>query len=195
MKDTTETVQNLNYQTKKVKHGLSQKDLFEVFDYDKSTGKLFWKNRYHKRFNGKEAGNVETHGKTSHYNRIRVNIKGQRFMAHHIVWCIEYGEWLTDPNFVMDHINGDATDNRICNLRIVTYAGNSRNMVRLSTNKTGVAGVVYVRDRGKYRARIRDWDGNKVSLGSYDTLEEATEVRKRAEKEYGYHENFGREMR
>lgn len=194
MKASKENTHGLNYRTKKTKHGISQKDLFEMFVYDRQNGKLYWKEHYHKRFIGKEAGSVETLGKTSHYKRIRVNIKSSRFMAHHIVWCMEHGVWLDDGRFVMDHIDGNALNNRIDNLRIVTYADNSRNMARLPTNKTGVAGVVYVKDRSKYRVRIRDWSGRKVSLGCYETLEEAAEVRKKAEKEYGYHENFGREM-
>lgn len=194
MKDSKRSTQGLSYQTKKVKHGLSQSDLFEMFDYDQCTGKLYWKNRFHKSRNGTEAGSVETLGKTNHYNRIRISINGQGFMAHHIVWCMEYGVWLDDDAYVMDHIDGDATNNHIDNLRIVTYADNSRNMVRLPTNKTGVSGVVFVENRGKYRVRIRDRSGKKLSLGCFDTLEEAAKVRKQAEKEHGYHENFGRAL-
>jgi hypothetical protein len=36
-------------------------------------------------------------------------------------------------------------------------------------------------------------DEKQIHLGCFDTLLEAAEARKKAEREYGFHENHGRE--
>lgn len=50
-------------------------------------------------------------------------------------------------------------------------------------NKTGHKGVIYAKDRNKYRASIC-FQRKVISLGYYATLEEAVEARKKAEEKY-----------
>lgn len=71
-----------------------------------------------------------------------------------------------DPLFV-DHINGDGLDNRDENLRIVTHSENMRNKKANVITKSGVKGI-YAKN-GRYQAYI--------CLGTFDTLEEAKEIR------------------
>lgn len=70
----------------------------------------------------------------------------------------------------VDHINGNPMDNRKSNLRPCTQAENNRNTQLSKKNTTGYKGVTF--EQGRYRARIYS-NGRKVSLGYYDTPEEA----------------------
>ena len=73
---------------------------------------------------------------------------------------------------VVDHINGDPSDNRRCNLRITTQSGNLRNSRLRSDSTTGYKGVSLDKRDGMYRAYI-NYKGKQISLGYYDTPEEA----------------------
>lgn len=86
---------------------------------------------------------------------------------------------------IVDHINGDRTDNRIENLRITDYYGNSRNKRRGSNNTSGYCGVKKRSHRNLYMAYIRVHD-KVLYLGDFKTVEEAAAVRKEAEIKYGF---------
>jgi hypothetical protein len=73
---------------------------------------------------------------------------------------------------VVDHISGDTTDNRRQNLRIATLQQNTWNNAVRKDNKLGFKGVYLDTTKGKYRASIQV-DGRRISLGLYDTAEEA----------------------
>lgn len=88
-----------------------------------------------------------------------------------------------DKGFDVDHINHDTSDNRKCNLRIVTRSQNNMN-VRLQKNSTSkVTGVVFDKARNKYKAQI-GVNYKNIVLGRFDTIEEAIQARKDAEKKY-----------
>lgn len=69
------------------------------------------------------------------------------------------------------------------NCRWVTKEVQSRNTRVYKTNKTGVSGVYFNKKLNKYQARIAV-NGKHIHLGCFSTLEEATEARIKAEKEY-----------
>jgi hypothetical protein len=84
----------------------------------------------------------------------------------------------------IDHINGDKTDNRRANLRIVSPQINQVNRKRLNRNNTsGVRGVSF-RPR---RSATRPWHaqisvaGKTLYLGLFESRELAIEARKAAE--------------
>jgi len=83
---------------------------------------------------------------------------------------------------VVDHINGDALDNRRSNLRAVTNSENLRNAIRRCTNKSGYVGVVWHTQTKKWNARIKV-NYKAISLGLYDNKEDANAARLKAEKE------------
>ena len=87
----------------------------------------------------------------------------------------------TKPNKIIDHINGDPSDNRKENLRYVTPRQNCMNTKVSKNNKLGVKGVTKVHN--KYIARIRV-NGNLIHLGSFDNIESATKARIDAEIKY-----------
>ena len=67
---------------------------------------------------------------------------------------------------VVDHINGDRTDNRRCNLRIATNKENARNQRIGKRNTSGYKGVSYDRRHQKYAASICV-DGKTKFLGYF----------------------------
>lgn len=81
------------------------------------------------------------------------------------------------PGLEVDHINGDRLDNRRENLRLCTRRQNTRNAKARSA--CGYRGVSH--DRGRWRSRIHHVGvGALVSLGSFDTPEEAARAFDRA---------------
>lgn len=89
----------------------------------------------------------------------------------------------TDSGTLIDHINHDKLDNRKSNLRGVTYSQNAMNHVIGKNNNTGVSGVQYLKPQNKWMARIRA-NYRNISLGNYDSKEDAILARKEAEEKY-----------
>ena len=86
-----------------------------------------------------------------------------------------------NPGIVVDHINGDASDNRKCNLRICTQGNNVLNKSFTSNNTSGFIGVSYRKDRDRFDPEIRK-DETRCHLGYTKTLEEAVYKRYVAEQ-------------
>ena len=78
----------------------------------------------------------------------------------------------------VDHINRNGLDNRKSNLRIVDHKTNLRNQ---SQNRKGI----WKTHNGRYRASITV-NYKSIYLGTFDTYEEALEVRLQAEKQYEF---------
>jgi len=174
---------------------LSSRYLRECFDYKEKTGQLIWKTRPRKHFKdqracnafnvwaGKKAGTLRKIPK-SNQKYLVIIIKGEPYFAHRLVW-IYHNDYI--PN-VIDHIDGNGSNNRIENLRDVDNAENSKNQKLSKNNKSGVLGVTRV--NGKWVAKIME-DGKAKHLGSYASFNDAVIVRKMAEYEKGYHPNHG----
>ena len=82
----------------------------------------------------------------------------------------------------IDHINGNASDNRRCNLRICTPKDNSRNTSKSYRNKSGFLGI-RITPNGRYSARIMV-DRKEIRLGNFKTIEDAVKARQAAEVTY-----------
>ena len=113
-------------------------------------------------------------------NGKRVHLK-----MHRMILGLELGDGIHG-----DHINGNRLDNQRKNLRRCTKAENNRNRPRQSNNTTGYKGVSRVSGTDKYRAQIKV-NGKKVSLGRFDTAQEAYE--KYCEAASQYHGEFIRQ--
>lgn len=107
-------------------------------------------------------------------------------LMHRIIYERISGIALNKGQYI-DHIDGDGLNNTRENLRLVTNAENLKNRKRHSNNKSGYKGVVA--QDGKYRAKITV-NGKRISLGMYDTPEEAHEAYKAAAIKY--HGEFAR---
>lgn len=167
----------------------------ECLSFNPDTGMLTWLHRPREHFKsdkayktfiskcvGKIAGWVASDG----YINVRIN--GQAYRAHRLAWLVYHGKW---PDNFIDHINGDISDNRICNLRDVDKFKNAQNMGRPSNNTSGFIGVGRASKGDGYRAQIF-CRGERIHLGRFRTIEEAIEARKKAQNELGFHDNHGR---
>ena len=89
---------------------------------------------------------------------------------------------------LVDHIDGDCLNNRRANLRAATFAENARNGKMKSSNTSGVKGVHFDKDSGKWRAQIRV-DRRTIPIGRYLDKEDAAKAY--AEASLKYHGSFG----
>lgn len=112
------------------------------------------------------------------------NRDGRLERLHTIIVKTAIGGEIPDGAYV-DHINKCKTDNRLCNLRIVSPQDSAKNMPLKSNNTTGVTGVSMGRGGVGYRAYITV-DKRRMELGTYPTLQEAARVRYVAEEKYGF---------
>jgi len=116
---------------------------------------------------------------------IRIGIDDTKYAAHRIAWALYHNE-LPDPSFEIDHINGDPSDNRISNLRLVTQADNLRNKNLYKTCKHGYPGLIYEKNRHKcWRAQI-GINGTMKKLGAFRCKTAAIVARKQGEVRYGF---------
>lgn len=82
---------------------------------------------------------------------------------------------------VVDHINGDPTDNRKSNLRICTQQQNTMNRKKSSNNTSGCTGVCW--SNNKWQAQI-GYRGKVLNLGLFTNIEDAIKARQDAELKY-----------
>ncbi len=95
--------------------------LRQLLAYDPETGILMWQvGRRGKARVGSPAGSL-----AGGRGYLRVRIGSHCFKAHRVVWYLHHG---VDPGpLLVDHVNRDRSDNRICNLRLVDAKGNRAN--------------------------------------------------------------------
>lgn len=167
----------------------SQEVLRQLLSYDEHTGLMMWRarpgiTRGEKRWNTMYAGKPAFFTDCLGYKIGR--LFGQNVRAHRILWVLHYG---SNPDGVIDHINGCKSDNRIANLRVTDAGGNARNRPLRSDNSTGVCGVIpYF---GRFRANIR-FNGKLTHLGTFESFDAAVAARRAAERKMGFHKNHGR---
>ena len=139
---------------------MSINELKQVLSYDPETGDFTWTNNAsYKCFVGKKAGSP-----SNEYVAIRYKCKV--YKAHRLAWAFVHGDY---PTQVIDHINGDKSDNRIINLRDVSRKENQQNIKSaLVTNKSGYLGVSPADNKWKATIRV---SGQYKYLGLFDTPE------------------------
>lgn len=163
--------------------------------YDPATGKLYWRERGREQFKtikgwqtfdrffaGKEAGGVRGREK-----RVYLKLPEGVFMAHRIAWTMYHG---SPPEHVVDHIDGDPSNDRINNLRAVSFAVNGRNRRAPSNNTSGVSGVSWYTRAARWRGNVR-MDGKVVWQKFFKTLDEAAVATRAKRLELGFTERHG----
>jgi hypothetical protein len=117
----------------------SQEILQEYFNYDSETGRLIWKYRDISKFKNKHAHAVFTSrfvgnvvGGLDSKGYFIVNVDKNIYYQHRVIWKLVTGK---EPEFQIDHINGNRSDNRLENLRDVNCSENNDNK-RLSKANT-----------------------------------------------------------
>ncbi len=95
------------------------------------------------------------------------------FLVHRLVWEAHNGE--VPEGFVIDHINRNKLDNRLENLRIITFTQNLWNQ--------DVKGYCWFAPAKKWMGTITA-NRNRIHLGYFNTEEEAAEAYKKAKEVY-----------
>lgn len=138
-------------------------DIRSLLSYDCNTGLLTWiKGRRGSKGTGKVAG-------SSNGKYIRVIIDGEKFYAHRLAWALHYGEW---PKSIIDHIDGNKTNNKIANLRQCSYSQNGFNRHNQTNNTSGMVGASFDKKRNKWLAKIM-FNYKHIHIGYFSTKEEA----------------------
>ena len=169
----------------------------ELLDYNQLTGVFTWKVRarewfkseqgfkvFHTRYAGEVAGYVWTN--TRGYQNMRLNLFGKLYGLHRLAF-LYLGEELPEQ---VDHLNRDATDNRWSNLVASSAKDNNKNASMSRNNKSGVTGVYWNKEKGKWKAQVR-FDNRGKCLGYFTDLEEAAEAVRRFRLEKGFSDGHG----
>lgn len=140
--------------------------------YDPNTG-VFTRRRAS---GGNPVGS--TCGYRHHRGYVHIKVAQRQYTAHRLAWFYVHGTW---PTQTIDHINGDKSDNRICNLRDVSTTDNNQN-VRKARALSGLIGAHYNRAQNRWVSSI-SVKGIARPLGSFPTAEAAHEAYVRAKRE------------
>lgn len=105
--------------------------------------------------------------------------KAESIMMHRFIMNTKSKE-------VVDHVDHDGLNNRRGNLRNVTTAENAQNLNLAKNNSTGVRGVSFNKQKGKYEAYYH-LENKKIRVGLFDTVEDAeARLKETRDKEYKY---------
>ena len=165
---------------------LTMEQLKEHFSYNPSTGEMIRIKRYdsYERSFLCHIPITQTNNRGYYW----CNVFGMMCLVHRLAWLYMTG---THPSDEIDHINGNRLDNRWINLRSVSAFDNSRNQGERIDNTSGCRGVT--RNGSGWLARISH-QGVRYNLGTFKLKEQAVEVRKEAERMFGYHPNHASRM-
>ena len=137
--------------------------LDELLVLDRSTGDLTW------RVDRKAdivAGSPALNYVNAHGYRVGV-VDYVPLRANRVVFAMVHGRW-PEEGMVVDHIDGDKTNNAPSNLAEVTYSQNSIKGAVRADNKSGHKGVSWDAERKKWRVKHK----GKL-MGRYATFAEA----------------------
>lgn len=144
---------------------ITQAELKELLHYDEATGIFTRLKALSRKCKvGERVGSVTGDG----YLNARLN--RAPYMLHRLAWLYVYGSF---PKKLIDHINGNPADNRICNLREATNSENLKNSKLPITSTSGVKGV-YWKEKYQYWEVYCRIDGKTKYGGSFKTLQEAS---------------------
>ena len=164
----------MNEISREEKFGITPKFIAEYFEYKE--GLLYWKKKFSKMSPVKVGGIAGSLYKSGHY---AVSINYKKYYIHRLVWILYNG--FIPRGVEVDHINRNPEDNRLNNLRLATRRENAMNTDR---NTSGYPGVIFNKFKNKWCAQIQ-LGTKSLNLGLFDTIEEAVEARRNAERELG----------
>lgn len=147
-------------------HTITKDFVLDMLDYVPASGLLLQRKKRPRIQVGSIAGVITPHG----YRYIQLD--GQKYAAHRLVWLIETGFF---PEKHLDHIDGNKLNNCFTNLREVTVKQNSENKTAQKNNQLGVRGVCFNKRLGKYIAQIQH-NGKNKHIGVFDTIEQAKDA-------------------
>lgn len=170
--------------------------LREIFYIDESIPQgLRWKARPENHFQTKQGyvlfssrmPGMPAGGLCGKYYRLSLKFRigetwfSEQIHNHRIIWALHNGK---DPLLnLVDHEDINGLNNSAHNLRLANVVQSSQNRRRRSDNITGVVGVGFRKDLGRWRARITV-SKKLIHLGDFDTIIEAQAARREAEVKF-----------
>lgn len=149
--------------------------LSECFVLDAETGQLYWKARPDDHFNdgrgsgswnarlaGKAAGTTCTEGG----GRKQVRLLNRLFLYHRIVYALANELDMSEVPDIIDHINGDQSDNRPVNLREADKFQSIWNRRKKEDTRSAFKGISYHRRDNLWKSEIMA-NGKRVTLGYF----------------------------
>jgi len=141
---------------------ITQKQVQDLFEY--RNGALYRKTTipYNSRIKiGDRVGNIRKDG------YIMIGINGKHYLEHRIIYLYHRG-YLPE---ILDHKDGNPTNNNIENLRSVTYNQNNQNTIQKGgTSK--FKGISWFKRDNKWRATIM-CNYRNIHLGLFDNEQDA----------------------
>ncbi len=153
---------------------LSQEYLKSILHYDPTTGLFKWISKRPKINVGDIAGGLDDAG------YIRIKIDGIKYRAHRLAIFYITGEWPPDHT---DHKDLNRSNNKWENIRPATRTENFGNQTKYSNNKSGIKGVCWDKESGKWMAQIQIAN-KKIKLGRYKNIEDAAKAYQIAAEKY-----------
>lgn len=145
-------------------HAISAEELRATLDYDPETGLFTWSRT--RKWRTDLCGSVAGHfGK----RYITIYLKQRSMAAHRLAWLHFYG---IHAETDIDHIDRDRHNNRIANLRLANRSQNCCNVDLRRSNRSGIKGVSFKADCGKWIAQIQ-FAKKAQFLGYFTTKEDA----------------------
>lgn len=148
---------------------VTQTRLKELLEYNSETGDFFWKVSRGGKTIGEKAGTLHNKG----YIRLRLDMV--YYYAHQLARLYVHGEFPTE----IDHIDRNRANNIFNNLRITTRSQNRANSTNSIRNYNLPRGIEFGPGGKTYRPYIRV-NKKLIHLGSFYSLEDAVEIRKKA---------------
>lgn len=161
------------------KEELTQKRLRELLYYESTSGNFLWVAKSSPKSNYIKIGDIAG---SRDNGCIRIKVHKKSYLAHRLVWLYVYGKF---PEKLLDHVDGNRSNNKVDNLREATSAQNTLNQRLRVSNTSGFKGVSKQGEVDKWRAYC-SVNGEIIYLWLYDTPEEAGHIREEfAKKNHG----------
>lgn len=163
---------------------ISQERLKELLHYNPETGVFRWlprpvNTREERRWNTRYANKTAGH-KRKKTGYVTIYVHGRLYMAHQLAFLYMTGDF---PKNQIDHKDGNTNNNKWNNLREATHAQNMQNRKLLKSSTSGVSGVIWDKEKRRWRARI-SVNGKRIILGRFRDKSEAIKARRDAELKY-----------
>lgn len=150
--------------------------LSNIVNYNPETGIMTWAStRGPRALEGEEVGCQTEQG----YRRFKVD--GVRYFVHRVAWELVHGVYPIQ----VDHINGDRSDNRICNLREADSSLNALNKKKYKNGSNTHTGI-YPKSYG-FEVHV-----SGRAIGYVNTLDEALSLRDEERNRLGFTERSGK---
>jgi hypothetical protein len=151
-------------------------ELRALMQYDPKTGSLIWhpkppttwvNRRFNTLFAGKQVGSTDSQG------HVQVRIRGPLRQVHRVIWKMMTGN---EPPPMLDHKDGNPSNNKWTNIREATPQTNNWNSLARSESSTGHRCIYALKPKNptSYQFRvIMKVSGRDTHFGNFHTIEDA----------------------